>query len=339
MKKETRLAFNKVTEAMAKAYGYEHAGVEFAVDPSIAQKLTDKIVEQSTFLPRINVMGVDEMAGENIHASVSGPVSGRTDTSQNKRREPKDVLAMQPFRYQLYQTNTDVAIRYNKLDAWAKFPDMHNRYRTYVTAQIANDRELIGWHGTSVAKDTNIQTNPLLQDVNKGWMQYMRDNLKANVIAEGATSGELRIGAGGDYEGLDEAVTDLLSGIPQFMRRDLVVLIGDDLALYEKSRLMKALSLTPTEKNASHEAMMSFGGLPWETPSNFPPRGLVVTSLNNLSIYYQEDSWRRHVKEEPEYDRIADYNSRNEGYLVEEPRKFMALEHENVKLKKGDNWV
>ncbi len=247
---------------------------------------------------------------------------------------PRDVLALSAYPYKLYQTNSDVCIRYSTLDSWAKFPDMFARFQRYVTDRIANDREIIGWHGTSAATTTDPKTNTMLQDVNKGWLQYMRDNKPENLLAEVVKdSGKVRIGKGGDFEGLDHIISDLVSGIPTYLRKDLVALIGDELIMAEKQRLYKAISLSPKEKTEATQSLMQFGGVgQWMTPSNFPGRGLVITSLKNLSIYYQEDSWRRELKEESEYDRWADYNSRNEGYVVETPEQFVGVEPDSVEL-------
>ena len=340
MRTDTRKQFNAYLAQMADVNKVEDTSVKFNVVPAAVQRLQDKIVEQSTFLPKINVFTVAHASGENVKAGIIGPASGRTDTSNNKRREPKNALSLEGFGYELVQTNTDIALSYAKLDAWHHIGDLNGRIRRYTSEQIANDREIIGWYGESVAKDSNIQTNPMLQDVNKGWLQYMRDHYAQNLLTEGATSGEIRFGEGGDYEGLDHAISDLVSAIPVFLRKNLVALIGDDLVMAEKRRLYKAISLTPKEKTQATQALMSFGGVEsWETPSNFPGRGLVITSMDNLSIYLQEDSWRRNLKEETEFDRWMDYNSRNEGYVVEEPRKFVGFEFGNVKLKDGDTWV
>jgi P2 family phage major capsid protein len=340
MKETTRKSFNQMCARLATAYGVESVTRQFTVAPSIEQRLQDKIVEQSEFLPKINVITVDEMAGENILGSASGPVSGRTDTSvPGAERAPRDVLGLDKYLYQLFQTNSDVYMRYATMDAWAKFPDFHNRYVRYVQRRIANDRELVGWYGVEAAADTDLVAAPLLQDVNKGWMQYMRDNLPANVLAEGAVPDEIHIGAGGDYLNLDNAVADLALGIPRYMRTGLVTLIGDELIGQEKSLLYAAIGATPTEKTLATASLTLFGGLPWLTPSNFPGRGLVITSFDNLSIYVQSDTWRRNIKDKPEKDRVEDYNSRNEGYVVETPEKFVALEFANVKLPDGEGWA
>jgi len=341
MKDSTRKQFNQLTGQIGKGYGVSSVTETFSVAPTIEQRLQDKIVEKEEFLGKINIVPVDDMEGENILGSASGPVSGRTDTSvEGKERKPKDLLGMTNAGYKLHQTNSDVYITYKTMDAWAKFPDLPNRYTGYVQERIAKDRVTIGWYGESAAKDTNISTHPLMQDVNIGWMQYMRDKLPKNILTQGATNGEIRIGAGGDFLNLDHVVADLLQGIPSFLRSDLISLIGTELVGMEQVNLFKAVGQKPTEKTQAAAAQRDFGSLPWMTPNNFPARGLVITSLKNLSIYHQSGSWRRRIKDKPEKDRIEDYNSRNEGYTIETPEKFVGLEFKNVKLPNtaGNGW-
>lgn len=118
MKTHTRQRFNALLHGLAKGYGVEDVSRQFTIEPTIQQRLQDKIVEQSTFLPKINVITVDELSGENILGSASGPVSGRTDTSKDgKERTPRDVLGLASYKYQLYQTNSDVFMRYATMDA------------------------------------------------------------------------------------------------------------------------------------------------------------------------------------------------------------------------------
>lgn len=50
----------------------------------------------------------------------------------------------------------------------------------------------------------------------------------------------------------------------------------------------------------------------------FVPKGtILITRLDNLSIYYQEGGMRRAIKDKPELDRIEDYCSSNEDFVVE----------------------
>lgn len=342
MKKTTRIRFSReVLAGMAVGYGVDSVSEHFAIEPTIAQQLNDKIVEQSTFLPRINVLPVDELEGENILGYAKEPVTGRTDTSADKERKPKDVLGLGAYKFKLSKTDSDTFLRYDTIDAWAKFPDLAERYARYVQERIAADRELIGWYGRSVAVNTDLAANPLLEDVNEGWLQYMRRYLPANILTEGEQAGQIRIGKDGDYSCLDVAINDIAEGIPYYMQKDLVALIGRDLIVHERALLFDAVQGTPTEKQAMDAFSQKYGGLPWLTPSFFPARGLVITPLANLSIYHQDSSWRRKIEDNPKKDRYEDYLSRNEGYVVEVPEAFVAVEFANVKLpfKKSDGTV
>ncbi|CAJ5223331.1 Phage major capsid protein [Burkholderia pseudomallei] len=60
------------------------------------------------------------------------------------------------------------------------------------------------------------------------------------------------------------------------------------------------------------------GNLPAVRVPFFPKRALMVTKLSNLSIYYQEGARRRTLKEVPERDRIENYESSNDAYVVED---------------------
>lgn len=55
-----------------------------------------------------------------------------------------------------------------------------------------------------------------------------------------------------------------------------------------------------------------------------------VTSWDNLSIYFQDSSWRKQTVDNPKRSRVEDYNSRNEGYVIEQLEKFAMTE--NVEL-------
>lgn len=124
MRDQTRKLFNILCGRIAAGYGVADVSQQFSVSPSVQQLLKDKIVEASTFLPRINIITVDELKGENILAGASGPVTGRTDTTGNAERTPRDVY-----------------MRYYTVDAWAKFRDLAERFLRYVQARIASDNQ------------------------------------------------------------------------------------------------------------------------------------------------------------------------------------------------------
>lgn len=326
--------FSALTVAIAETYGVPDATKMFAVEPSIAQELNDKITERVDFLQRINVIMVTEIKGEKVFLGVSGPITSRTDT-KTKERDAKDMSDLDNDGYELHHTESDVALPFAKIDAWAKFPDFQDRYSAAVQKQIALDRIMIGWHGVTAAIDTDRVANPMLQDVNKGWLQIAREKIASQVLKEGQVgSGKITLGQGGDYANLDALVHDVKQMIDPVFRDagDLVAIIGSDLLAADKARLYSNQAGTPTEKERieSAQVIATYGGLPSFTVPFFPADAVVVTSFDNLSIYVQDTSWRRHVIENPKRSRVEDYNGRNEGYVVEQLEKFAAAE--NVEL-------
>ena len=86
---------------------------------------------------------------------------------------------------------------------------------------------MIGFNGVTAAATTDIVANPKLQDVNKGWLQKMREENEARVMSSGATAGKITIGATGDYKNVDALVMDLVNEMIDEVHQDnpdLVVL-------------------------------------------------------------------------------------------------------------------
>ncbi|MDY7569393.1 phage major capsid protein, P2 family [Pseudomonas sp. CCC4.1] len=319
--------------AIAETYGVVLARKMFNVEPSIAQELNDAITAKSDFLLRINVIGVSEIKGQKVFLGVSGPVTGRTNTSA-KDREAKDASALDANTYELSSTESDVGLPYAKIDAWAKFPDFHQKYSAAVQKQIALDRIMVGFHGTHAAPQTDIAAFPMLQDVNKGWLQIAREQIPSQVLTEGDVAGKVLLGAGGDYANLDALVHDTKQMVDERLRDggDLIAIIGSDLLAADKAKLYAKQGDVPTEKERIEEAQViaTYGGLPSFSFPFFPVDTVVVTSFDNLSLYYQDTSWRKQTIDNPRRSRVEDYNSRNEGYVIEQLEKFAMTE--NVEL-------
>ncbi|WP_312244393.1 phage major capsid protein, P2 family [Stutzerimonas nitrititolerans] len=321
--------------AIADAYGVDDAARMFAVEPSIAQELNDKITEKSDFLSRINVVPVSELKGQKVMIGVSGPIASRTNTKTTDR-VAKDMVDLDGIGYELFHTESDVGLPFATIDSWAKFPDFAERYAAAVQRQIALDRIMVGWNGTSAATSTDIAANPLLQDVNKGWMQLAREQIPEQVLSEGAVAGKITLGAGGDYANLDALVHDVKQMIDPVFRDagDLIAIVGSDLLAADKGKLYANQAGTPTEKERieGQQVIATYGGLPSFIVPFFPATGVVVTSWDNLSLYFQDSSWRRHLIENPKRSRVEDYNGRNEGYVIEQLGKFAAIEAANLEL-------
>lgn len=325
--------YAELQDAIAESYGVKRASKMFAVEASVAQELNDAITAKADFLERINIIPVSEIKGEKVFIGVNGPVTGRTNT-KTADREAKDASALENTTYELVDTQSDVGLPYAKIDAWAKFPDFQDRYSAAVQKRIAQDRIVIGFHGKTAAPQTDLDANPKLQDVNKGWLQQLREDAPQQVLKEGKTAGKITLGAGGDYANLDALVHDTKQMVDEILREDgdLVAIIGSDLLAADKAKLYTKQGDTPTEKERIENAQViaTYGGLPAFSVPNFPVNAVLVTSWDNLSIYFQDTSWRKQTVDNPKRSRVEDYNSRNEGYVIEQMEKIALTE--NVEL-------
>ena len=325
--------YAELQDSIAETYGVESARRMISVEPTIAQELNDAITAKADFLERINVVPVSEIKGEKVFIGVNGPVTGRTNTKTTDR-EAKDASALENTTYELSDTQSDVGLPYAKIDAWAKFPDFKDRYSAAVQKRIAQDRIVIGFHGTHAAPQTDLAAYPKLQDVNKGWLQQLREQAPQQVLKEGATAGKVKLGAGGDYANLDALVHDTKQMVDEILREDgdLVAIIGSDLLAADKAKLYTKQGDTPTEKERIEnlQVIATYGGLPSFSVPNFPVNAVLVTSWDNLSIYFQDSSWRKQAVDNPKRSRVEDYNSRNEGYVIEQLEKIALTE--NVEL-------
>ena len=337
MRNPTRLAYNAYLGQQAKLNGVPSATEKFAAAPSVQQKLETRIQESSEFLKRINIMGVAEQTGEKLGLGVSGTIASRTDTSGAGTRSTQDATSMADDGYACKQTNYDTHLRYATLDAWAKFPDFQNRVRDSVLQRCALDRIMIGFNGTSAAATTNRAANPLLQDVNIGWLQKLRANAAARVMVQGAVANKVSYGthADADYKNLDALVYDAYKSLldPWFAEDPLLVaIVGRDL-MHDKLFPLVADNDAPTERLAADIVISQrrLGGLTAMVAPHFPAGKVLVTRLDNLSIYYQDGARRRAVVDKPEKDRVEFFESSNDAYVIEDYGLCALVENIEVK--------
>lgn len=326
MRNDTRLVFNAYVAAIAALSGVASATEKFTVSPSVQQKLESRIQENSDFLGRINNIGVTEQQGEKLGLGIGSPIAGTTDTTANDR-VPVDPTSFDAQGYICTQTNFDTLIRYSKLDAWAKFPDFEPRIRDLILKRQALDIITIGFNGTSRAATSDKATNPLLQDVNVGWLQKYRTYAASRVLAEVfEDSNKVQVGAGIDlahgYKNLDALVYDAVNNmIDPWYREDteLVAIMGRDLLADKYFPLVNAVQ-APTETLATDMIISQkrVGGLPAVRVPYFPANAILVTRLDNLSRYYQEGGRRRTIVDNAKRDQIENYESSNDAYVVED---------------------
>ncbi|QND84647.1 Phage major capsid protein [Chromobacterium vaccinii] len=340
MRNTTRLQYNAYLAAIAKLNGVDIDAVvsKFSVAPSVQQTLETKVQESSAFLQSINVMGVSEQEGEALGLGITGPIAGTQNTDEAERAT-RDVLSMDGSTYRCEQTNYDTHLKYATLDAWAKFPDFQTRLRDSIIQRIALDRMMIGFNGVSRAATSNRVANPLLQDVNKGWLQKIREKAPQRWIKEVADkSGKVKVGANGDYKTLDALVYDAVSHlIEPWFREDtqLVAITGRQLMADKLFPLVNTIH-DPVNQKAAQDLIVSqkrLGNQQAVQVPYFPATSILITRLDNLSIYWQEGTQRRSVLDNPKRDRIETYQSSNDAFVLEDYGCCALID--NIELEKA----
>lgn len=353
MHRDTRVLFTAYVSQIALLNGvsaHEVTSTKFAVAPTVEQKLEEVIKQSSEFLGLINITPVIQQSGDKVGLGTTRTIAGRTNTAAGNRRTPTDPTDTSlKDQYFCRQTNFDTALKYSKIDAWRHKPEFQTIIRDSIAKQVGRDRIMIGWHGTSAAVATDRIANPLLQDVNFGWLYKLRTNAPAQVLDDGDLtvyddgtnnpgveaiyvkpgvdlydeSADNAATADADYASLDALVLDAKSLIPEWLRGDtgLVVIVGHDLVDEKYFNIAQTTGATATEVEATDRILRSdkqLGGLPAVRVPFFPADAILITRLDNLSIYFQEGTRRRMVKDEPALDQIENYESVNEDYVVED---------------------
>lgn len=324
--------FQQFCVALAEYYGVDPShvlgGHAFNLKVPEAAALGENIQQRSDFLQKINCVQVTDIKGNKLFGATEKGITGRKQDGRYRATLNHDQQG-----YELFETDSGVIVPWAMFDNFARFGgDLLNLYAEYVQTQIALDMLQIGFHGKSVANNT-VEAD--LSDVNKGWLQLLKEQRAKNVLTGGKTANTIKMfGKGADFDNLDALAFDLKQGLDlrHQNRADLVFLVGADLVGAETQYINKTHGLTPTEKAAlgSHNLLGSFGGLPAIVPPNFPAKGAAVTTLKNLSIYTQGESVRRSLRNDEDRKGIINSYYRNEGYVVEDLGLMTAIEADNV---------
>ncbi|WP_413728695.1 phage major capsid protein, P2 family [Sodalis sp. RH19] len=330
MRTQTRFEFNAFLTRLAALNGIGSADLnkKFSVEPSVTQTLMSRTQESSAFLSRINILPVAEMKGEKIGIGISGSIASTTDTASGGERETADFSVLDSEGYFCQQVNYDFHIRYNTLDLWARYQDFQVRLRDGIIKRQALDRIMVGFNGVKRASTSDRLANPLLQDIAVGWLQKYRDNASArvmkNITAEDGTviCDHIPVGEGGHYANIDALVMDATTHlIAPWHQEDpeLVVICGRQLLADKYFPLVNQTQ--PNTETLAADLIISqkrIGNLPAVRVPYFPPNALMITRLDNLSIYWQEGTHRRLIDEVAKRDRIENYESINEDFVIED---------------------
>lgn len=345
----TRTKYDAYTQQIGKLNGVSDPSRTFTVAPAVAQTLRAKLKQSSDFLNRINIIPVVAQEGDKVGVGVKGTIASRTDT-RAKDRAPRYPGDLDESTYRCEKTDFDTLIRYETLDAWAHQPNFQTLLRDAIITAKAMDIITIGFNGVTVAATTNPTTNPLLQDVNKGWLQHIREDTPERHMAGNALKPEVRDAATGrvttpgaiyvgpfavgtevDFVTIDALVYEGIELLHENYREDtdLVAIVGRELVHDKYFRIINAAGDKATEILARDVLLADkkIGGLNAVRVPKFPKNAILITTLANLSVYEQIGTERRKVEDNAKRDQIENYESVNHAYVVEDAGKAVLIEN------------
>ena len=353
----TRAKYDAYTQQIGKLNNVADPSRSFEVLPAIAQTLRAKLKLSSDFLSKINIIPVVAQEGDKVGVGVKGTIASRTDT-RTKDRAPRYPGDLDETRYRCEKTDFDTLIRYETLDAWAHQPNFQTLLRDAIVSAKAIDIITIGFNGLTVAKDTDPVAFPLLQDVNKGWLQHIREDAPERHAAGGelkpetrnadgvvTAAGAIYVGPGEvidatssnlataevDYVNIDALVFAGIELLHENYREDtdLVAIVGRELVNDKYFSIVNASGDTATEQLA-RDVLLSdkkIGGLSAVRVPKFPKNAILITTLANLSVYEQIGTERRKIEDNAKRDQIENYESVNHAYVVEDMGKAALIEN------------
>lgn len=330
MRKETRFKFNAYLTRLAElnGVGVEDLSKKFSVEPSVTQTLFDKIQQSSSFLQKINMVVVGELTEEKIGIDVNGTIASTADTANGVERKTADFSKMDAYRYFCQPVNFDFHMKYNKLDLWARFQDFQTRIRDAIVKRQALDYITIGFNGVSRAATSDRQRNPLLQDVAVGWLQKYRNDAPERVMNKvvddtGAViSTTIKVGKKGHYKNLDALVMDAHETLIAEIHREnpeMVVVCGRRILTDKYFPMINKFQ--PNTEQLAGELIISqktIGQLQAVRAPFFPANSILITTLDNLSVYLYEDGHRRHIIENPKLDQVENYEQVKVDFVIED---------------------
>lgn len=345
MRTETRELFNGFINRQAQLNNVSatnNGNLSFNVKPQVAQILEEKIAESSAFLSKVNFIGVDQQSGNKVGLAVGTPLASTTDTPTTKRT-PRDPVALSERGYFCTQTNTDISLSYARLDSWRHKKNFQTLWRDLIVKQMGRDRIMIGFNGKSRAKTSNLATNKKLEDVNRGWLQGFIEDAAAQTLGWDFTdpakpkAKPIVIGdaAGAAYKNLDALVLDAHNSIiKEWYQNDTNLVVITGAGLINDKYLSIVNDAKPASEQVARDLLLTnrqLGGFRTVQVPFFPANSLLITSLDNLSIYFQNETRRRKIIDQVEFDRVADFNSINEDYVVEDYEAGVFIQNIEVK--------
>ncbi|MFC0815008.1 P2 family phage major capsid protein [Pasteurella multocida] len=270
-------------------------------------------LKKNSFFGLINVIKSRFSEGNTLGIQI--PMPSTTDTDREERQPDKAYI--EPFqRFYCEQINIDSCVSYPKLDSLASYldKDFDQELERYLDKQTLLSLLMVGFNGKKRTTETTSTPaeNKLAEDVKKGWLQQIREE-KASVVITGANVGE-----GQQYKNLNALIKAGLAKIenPHKMHGDLVAICGRNvLADYPVVIEYDNLSTEKTAQVTISQKLI--GGLKAFNVPYMPENSILITRLDNLSLYVHTGTIRRMLETNSRKDRLEHYFSMSLDFIVE----------------------
>lgn len=314
-------------QQLASSYGVQSTRHLFNVSPAQETKLRQAIIESADFLKMITVSMVDQGQGQVVDLGLS-----KLHTGRKKGERFAQSINVGGHQYSLVETDSCAALTWEMLCQWANqgTPNQFMKLVSEYTNQMfALDKIRIGWNGTETAENTDPVANPLGQDVNVGWSEFVRKRKASQIITDPVV---FDADGGGDYKTLDAMASDLINNnINPVFRNDprLTVFVGSGLVSAAQYHMYDNAD-KPSEHIAAQQLSKDIAGRKAYTPPFFPEFGMVVTMPKNLQILTQRGSSRRKARHEEDRKQFENSYWRMEGYAVGVLEAYAAFDNASV---------
>lgn len=297
----------------AKQEGFKASdGMHYSFSSQTAKSLERNLKLRSALLSRINIIPTTVPKGQANGFDLADTLAASVDTDRNTRHARRGDW--KPSQYQCQPTHFDAGIPYATVDAWVNHTqnqqDFEQRVSTVIDQRMLMDRVMVGFQGTQRAADSDRAANPRLQDVNIGWLQQIRLQAPAQYLQD------VQCGEGQAYASLNALLRHAVNNkLPAHLRDDplLVALIGADLL----PNALAAPTSDPTQLQDLTFHQQRQGGMQAASAAFFPGKSILITRLDNLSLYFNPNSQRAHYLDAPEHDAVELYRSSADAYVIE----------------------
>jgi P2 family phage major capsid protein len=319
------LYLNEFLKTFNPEFSKERSSYSMTASDCVA--LENTIKNQSSLLSRVNIKATVTKSGQADFFDLSNPITRKTDTRHYQREAQR---CFNPSTYTCQYTDHDVALPYATVDAWTDASksqeDFNRQAKTSIERRIALDRIMVGFNGTSSAVHSDLSANSRLQDVNKGWLQIIREQAPVQVLTG------LQYGSGQAQQSLGRLLRHAINtALPAALRDDplLVAIIGADL-------LPDPLAQAGVDDGRLPDLVFHQqrqGGMRAASAAFFPGDSVLITRLDNLSLYFNANSHRLHYEDQSNQNQIALYQQTAEAFVIENLSACLLLDNVSEALQ------